>query len=60
MLIIKEVFHLTNPGTEGLVRSGFQMMKIGLPVPDYSTLSKRNKSLQVKLPRKTSGSLNLV
>jgi hypothetical protein len=60
MLTIKEVFHLTNRGTEGFVRSVFQMLKIGLPVPDHSTLSKRSKSLKVKLPRKTGGSLNLV
>lgn len=60
MLTIKEVFHLTNRGTEGFVRSVFQMLKIDLPVPDHSTLSKRGKSLKVKLPRKTSGSINLV
>lgn len=60
MLTIKEVFHLTNRGTEGFVRSVFQMMNIDLPVPDHSTLSKRSKTLKVNLPRKTSGSLNLV
>jgi hypothetical protein len=60
MLTLKEVFHLTNRGVEGFVRSLFQMMKIDLPVPDHSTLSKRGKTLKVKLPRKTSGSLNLV
>ncbi len=60
MLTLKEVFHLTNRGVEGFVRSLFQMMKIDLPVPDHSTLSKRGKTLKVKLPRKTSSSLNLV
>jgi hypothetical protein len=60
MLTLKEVFHLTNRSVEGFVRSWFQMMKIDLPVPDHSTLSKRGKTLQVKLPRKASGSLNLV
>ena len=60
MLTIKEVFHLTNRGVEGFVRSLFQMMKIDLPVPDHSTLSKRGKTLQVKLPKKAKGSLNLV
>ncbi len=60
MLTIKEVFHLTNRGTEGFIRSVFKMLKIDLPVPDHSTLSKRSKSLTLKLPRKTSGSLNLV
>ena len=60
MLTLKEVFHLTNRGVEGFVRSLFQMMKIDLPVPDHSTLSKRGKTLKVKLPKKASGSLNLV
>ena len=60
MLTVKEVFHLTNRGVEGFVRSLFQMMKINLPVPDHSTLSKRGKDLKVKLPKKTSQSLNIV
>ena len=60
MLTLKEVFHLTNRGVEGFVRSLFQIMKIDLPVPDHSTLSRRGKNLKVKLPKKTSGSLNLV
>ena len=60
MLTLKEVFHLTNRGAEGFVRSLFQMMNIDLPVPDHSTLSKRGKTLKVKLPKKTSSSLNLV
>ena len=60
MLTIKEVFHLTNRGVEGFVRSLFRMMNIYLPVPDHSTLSKRGKTLKVKLPRKVSGRLKLV
>ena len=60
MLTVKEVFHLTNRGVEGFVRSLFRMMKIKLPVPDHSTLSKRGKDLKVKLPKKTSQSLNIV
>ena len=42
------------------MRSLFQMMKIDLPVPDHSTLSKRGKTLKVKLPKKADSSLNLV
>lgn len=60
MLTIKEVFHLTNRQTEGFVRSVFAMLKILLPVSDHSTLSKRGKTLKVSLPKKSSGSLNLV
>mgnify|MGYP000977552136 CR=1 FL=1 len=60
MLTVKEVFHLTNRGVEGFVRSLFQMMKINLPVPDHSTLSKRGKDLKVKLPKKSNQSINIV
>jgi hypothetical protein len=60
MLTIKEVFHLTNRQTEGFVRSLFAMLNILLPVPDHSTLSKRGKTLRVSLPKKSSGSLNIV
>ncbi len=60
MLTIKEVFHLTNRGTEGFIRSVFAMLNVPLPVPDHSTLSKRSKTLKVSLPRKTNGSMNLV
>jgi hypothetical protein len=60
MLTIKEVFHLSNRGVEGFVRSLFEMLNISLPVPDHSTLSKRGKTLHVRLPRKTTKSVNLV
>lgn len=60
MLTVKEVFHLTNRQTEGFMRSIFALMKIELPVPDHSTLSKRGKDLKVNLPKKTHSSLNIV
>lgn len=60
MLTIKEMFHLSNRGVEGFVRSVFGMLKLHLPVPDHTTLSKRAKTLQVRLPKNTSESLNLV
>jgi hypothetical protein len=60
MLTVKEVFHLTNRGVEGFVRSLFRMLKIDLPVPDHSTLSKRGQELKVKLPKKTNQRLNIV
>ncbi|NOH03446.1 MAG: IS5 family transposase [Chloroflexi bacterium] len=60
MLTIKEVFHLTNRQTKGFVRSVCAMLKILLPVPDHSTLSKRGQTLQVSLPKQSSGSLNIV
>lgn len=60
MLTVTEVFHLTNRGVAGFMRSIFQLMKINLPVPDHSTLSKRGKDLKVNLPKKASQSLNIV
>jgi hypothetical protein len=60
MLTVKEVFHLTNRQTEGFMRSLFAMLKIALPVPDHSTLSKRGKNLKVNLPKKTSQRLKIV
>jgi hypothetical protein len=60
MLTLKEIFHLPNRSVEGFVRSLFQMMKIDLPVPDHTTLSKRSKRLKVKLPKQSAGRLNVV
>lgn len=60
MLTIKEVFHLTNRGVEGFVRSVFEMLNSHLPVPDHSTLSKRARTMNVRLPKKTNGSMSLV
>jgi hypothetical protein len=60
MLTIKEIFHLTNRQTEGFMRSLFVMLKIALPVPDHSTLSRRGKKLKVRLPKTTNSRLNIV
>jgi hypothetical protein len=60
MLTVKEVFHLTNRGVEGFMRSIFQLLNVDLPVPDHSTLSKRGKGLKVNLPKKPAQSLDIV
>ena len=60
MLTVKEVFHLTNREVEGFMRSLFKLLKIHLSVPDHSTLSKRSKKLDVQLPKKARGRLNIV
>ncbi len=60
MLTVKEVFHLTNRAVEGFMRSLFELLKIDLPVPDHSTVSKRGKTLKVLLPQKARGPLNIV
>ena len=59
-LTVKEVFHLTNRGVEGFMRSIFQLMRIHLSVPDHSTLSKRGKGLKVNLPKRPAQRLNIV
>jgi len=60
MLTVKEIFHLTNRGVEGFMRSMFQLLNVDLPVPDHSTLSKRGKGLQVNLPKKPAQNLAIV
>jgi hypothetical protein len=60
MLTVKEIFHLTNRGVEGFMRSMFQLLNVDLPVPDHSTLSKRGKGLQVNLPKKPAQNLDIV
>jgi hypothetical protein len=60
VLTVKEVFHLTNRQTEGFMRSLFALMKVNLPVPDHSTLSKRGKDMKVNLPKKSNHCLNIV
>lgn len=60
MLTIKEVFHLSNRGVEGFMRSIFAMLNLHLPIPDHTTLSKRGKNFIVRLPKNTQGGMNLV
>ena len=54
-LTLKEVYHLPLRAAEGLLRSVFELMQVGLPVPDYTTLSRRSRTLQVPLGRLRSG-----
>ena len=60
MLMLKEIFHLTNRGVEGFVRSLFGLMRINLPVPDHTTLSTRGKHLEIELPRQAQGRITIV
>jgi hypothetical protein len=58
-LTLREVYHLPLRSTQGLVRSVLRLMGVDLPAPHYSTLSRRAATLDVKLPRLSSGSLHL-
>lgn len=59
-LMVKMLFKLPLRQTEGFVNSLFEMMRIALSSPDYTTLSRRLSSLEVKLPlRNLGGKLHL-
>ncbi len=59
-LMIKGVYHLPLRATEGFLRSWFELAGFPLPVPDYSTLSRRAATLKVSLPRRAQRGLHLV
>ncbi len=54
MATIKFVFHQAGRQTMGLLSSVFELMKIELPVPEHSTLSRRMAALSTRLPIKAS------
>ena len=61
MLTLKAVYHLPLRSTQGLMQSVMKLMRLDLPVADYSRLSKRRTSLEVKRPRQATGkALHLV
>jgi len=60
LLTVKSVYHLPLRATEGFVRSWFALARIDLPIPDYSTLSRRAAAVKVALPKRASGGLHLV
>ncbi len=60
VLTLKEVFHLTNRAAEGLVQSVFALMQVSLAVPDHSTLSRRGRTVQIRLPKRVRGPLQVV
>jgi hypothetical protein len=53
MATLKAVFHQAGRQTVGLVNSLFELMKINLPVPEHSTISRRMETLEVSLTVKT-------
>jgi hypothetical protein len=60
-LTLRAVFRLALRQTEGLIGSILQLLGLDLPVPDYSTLSRRAQSLELPLqPRATGGAIHLL
>jgi hypothetical protein len=49
-LILKSVFHLSLRATQGFLGSVVTLMRLELPVPDCSTMSRRQAALAVSLP----------
>ncbi len=49
-VVLKTMFHLSLRATQGFLGSVVELMKLDLPVPDYSTVSRRQGSLAVSLP----------
>lgn len=49
-LMMRSLFHLALRQTEGFVNSLFKLAGIALNAPDYTTLSRRLASLEIKLP----------
>jgi hypothetical protein len=60
-LTLRTVFHLALRQTEGFVSSLIGLMGLDLQTPDHTTLSRRQRSVEVpQLCKSHSGSLNLV
>ena len=60
-LSIKVLFKLPLRQTTGMVASLLRLAGLDWPVPDYSTLCRRQKTLQVQIPyRRADGPLNLL
>ena len=46
-LMLREVYHLPLRAAEGMLRSLMQLLEVSLPAPNYSTLSRRARSLRL-------------
>lgn len=55
LLTLKQVYHLTLRAAQGFVQSLRELAFAELPVPNYTTLSRRAQELQVRLPAMCSG-----
>jgi IS5 family transposase len=60
LLMVKGVYHLAYRQTEGFASSVSKGLGVELPIPDYSTLNRRAKTLKVKLPTSEKGPIHAV
>jgi hypothetical protein len=49
-LVFKTVYHLSLRAAQGFLSSVVEVMKLTLPIPDYSTVSRRQGTQQVRFP----------
>ncbi len=54
-LTLKQIYHLPLRQLQGFIESLFALMQVELPVPDYSTLSRRGERLGVELSQTDKG-----
>ena len=54
VLTLRLLFHLPLRQAEGFVSSLFQFMGVNLPTPDHTTLSRRERTLKIRIKRRTS------
>lgn len=47
--MLREVYHLPLRAKQGLTASVIRLLKVNLPAPDYSTLSRRARGFQLSL-----------
>lgn len=55
MATLRAVYHLAQRATHGLLTSIFELMGVSMTVPSYSTLSRRQQTLDVQLPKRKPG-----
>jgi hypothetical protein len=60
LLMVKGVYHLAYRQTEGFAGSLSKLLGVALPIPDYSTLNRRAKTLKVDLPTPEKGPIHAV
>jgi hypothetical protein len=50
MVTVQEIYRLALRQTQGFFRSVFELLKLELPVPNFSVLSRRRAALEIELP----------
>ena len=61
MYTIRQIYNLRLRQAEGFTRSLLKIMKVDLPVPDYTTVSRRSRKLSIDFVcNKTKGRINVI